>query len=1137
MKTYHPLGLLITTGVLILVGLMVRRDVVNAASVTTLLTTGVESSKESASALDEFRAAPSAQVIWDAEVWQSHRSGNWEIYFRAFADEELQVTNHPGADTLPRLTVGSTKVVFVSDRDGNDEIYAANPDGTDLVRLTDNSAKDTLPDWSPDGHQIIFSAQRTGSGDLYLMNADGTGLRQITGDSAEDTYPTWSPDGTQLLWIRLYPIVRNRPQEGELWVANADGSNAHAVTGRLRTPARPRISPDGARIALDADLDQNGITDIVLLDRNGGNAFIYLPGDVGILRWMGTWGLDNSTLWVTKLTFQVLLDGTWVLDHTDVEQRCLDNRAGCGSLIPGDQTAMMPDRQSADLRAPESQVNPLPAFSRLQGFMVDWSGKEYGYSGLVGYYIEYRHADESAWHNWWHGDNLNPDIRPAEPNQAAGTWLFVPPNVGKYYFRSSGRDYAGNFEPWPTNPAGDAATTVFSWYLAGQVTDGRGLPYAQQSLTLQPAAMEPLMTNLQGNFQVHIGAPGSYTLAQEWSLTMDQDRVKNYYRLPADNLIQNGGFEEPLGSDNWQISGTAVLTQSSELVHTGNQAIQVGGGCGTSCIVTLPGSNVEGLDQQALIVDPTGVLHLFARKARSTLIHQVRSPDGRWLPYVALANGIANWSPAFAFDHAGDLHLVWSAVASPPGGVDDTLYYAQYRVGQGWTQPEALGLGSAPKLAIDAQQQLHILYRCSNGPECQLARMGYRKRNSAGTWSAAKILQTTDSLVDYTLAATGRTIKVGWVELSNRRSLDRLLVATLSSDGLLGTRQQVDSGVTPDVGFSRYQMVQLLADSQQQLHLAWSGRNEAALYYTAQRGDGQWQPIETQTLGKDTPPFLLQTALVDQQDTLHFIALRSQQYPSLHFRRTVTSDWLPLEQLSLFDDSNFQLTAVAMGGQAELYFALQNFDSVAQIKATATTTMSDRSQLQQSLLIPSTLHQPTLSFFYQLNNGGTHGSALLLSVNEGLTTTTVFSTTTATNWRLGWADLTHWQGQTITLTFQTTQAAGDPYLQATLDRIALGSWRTPLPQSSSPAAVAWGSGGTLTVTGTNFIATPQIFVGERPLSNVRMVDATTVTAALPTDLAPGRYSVWVVNPSGERMAVPTVLAVGDELYLPVVRTN
>src|SRR5579859_3882472 len=61
------------------------------------------------------------------------------------------------------------KIAFASDRDGNNEIYVMNPDGSNPVRLTNNPANDTDPAWSPDGTRLAFDSNRSGSLEIWAM--------------------------------------------------------------------------------------------------------------------------------------------------------------------------------------------------------------------------------------------------------------------------------------------------------------------------------------------------------------------------------------------------------------------------------------------------------------------------------------------------------------------------------------------------------------------------------------------------------------------------------------------------------------------------------------------------------------------------------------------------------------------------------------------------------------------------------------------------------------------------------------------------------------------------------------------------------------------------------------------------------
>jgi len=92
------------------------------------------------------------------------------------------------------------KIVFVSDRDGNREIYSMNPDGSNQKRLTQNVAQDSDPAVSPDGTKIAFTSDRDAQQEIYVMNLDGSNQRRLTTDPANDRVPSWSPHGTKIAY-------------------------------------------------------------------------------------------------------------------------------------------------------------------------------------------------------------------------------------------------------------------------------------------------------------------------------------------------------------------------------------------------------------------------------------------------------------------------------------------------------------------------------------------------------------------------------------------------------------------------------------------------------------------------------------------------------------------------------------------------------------------------------------------------------------------------------------------------------------------------------------------------------------------------------------------------------------------------
>ncbi len=83
--------------------------------------------------------------------------------FRSFAFQSFRVPASFAALallflTLPLVCAAQGKIAFTSFRDGNQEIYVMNADGSNQINLTNNLGFDSNPSFSPNGSKIAFRA-------------------------------------------------------------------------------------------------------------------------------------------------------------------------------------------------------------------------------------------------------------------------------------------------------------------------------------------------------------------------------------------------------------------------------------------------------------------------------------------------------------------------------------------------------------------------------------------------------------------------------------------------------------------------------------------------------------------------------------------------------------------------------------------------------------------------------------------------------------------------------------------------------------------------------------------------------------------------------------------------------------------
>ena len=78
------------------------------------------------------------------------------------------------------------------------------PDGKKTqAPLFKHPAVDFSPVWSPGGRKILFVSTRDGNREVYVMNADRGNEKRLTNHAGDDTTPAFTADESQIHFIRV----------------------------------------------------------------------------------------------------------------------------------------------------------------------------------------------------------------------------------------------------------------------------------------------------------------------------------------------------------------------------------------------------------------------------------------------------------------------------------------------------------------------------------------------------------------------------------------------------------------------------------------------------------------------------------------------------------------------------------------------------------------------------------------------------------------------------------------------------------------------------------------------------------------------------------------------------------------------
>jgi TolB protein len=214
------------------------------------------------------------------------------------ANGAKKIAREFAADILRQFNIKSlagTSIYFVSDRNGQREIWAMDYDGGNEHRVSsvhgdarepaispdskllayralETRGNDKTPSWqivvqstetgkrlrfdnppaptnsapnfTPDGKHILFSSTLTDWAQIYIANLDGSERRRLTNFESIDVSPRANPKtGAEVLFIS------GRSGKQQLWRMNIDGGNLEMLTNGEGEVANPAWAPDGRLVA------------------------------------------------------------------------------------------------------------------------------------------------------------------------------------------------------------------------------------------------------------------------------------------------------------------------------------------------------------------------------------------------------------------------------------------------------------------------------------------------------------------------------------------------------------------------------------------------------------------------------------------------------------------------------------------------------------------------------------------------------------------------------------------------------------------------------------------------------------------------------------------------------------------------
>ena len=259
-------------------------DRFNKSSLVSKTYTGVPLRKQAHVFVDDFLQAINRKGLGGNRIaFKADKGASGEIYMADFDGANRKPITSDGAIVAaPAWIPNRLAMYYTSYRLGNPDIFLHDFTAGTRTRVAGYSGLNTSAAPSPDGRKVAMIISKGGSPDVYVADTDGKNLVRLTKTREDESSPCWSPNGQ---WICFATKINERRCLAK--VPASGGSVQRVSTSGVSNPSEPDWSPDGKWIVFTS---QMGGFDVCVVPAEGGSATVLVSGEDP------SWGPNSRTV-------------------------------------------------------------------------------------------------------------------------------------------------------------------------------------------------------------------------------------------------------------------------------------------------------------------------------------------------------------------------------------------------------------------------------------------------------------------------------------------------------------------------------------------------------------------------------------------------------------------------------------------------------------------------------------------------------------------------------------------------------------------------------------------------------------------------------------------------------------------------